>query len=204
MSEKYFDRVREVLDGLRQSPDYLSGDEIARQDFDYLSVCLNPETPPHQVDFSRLSNSIGYLCPDFGKAIEVETKITALLGERGLLNTGLIETPQEHGLGGTPPHDKDPYIPIGFQGHHAIKPRTISLSEASRARALQVRITARADYFVDPPSNCFVDWVPNVVYVTLEPLDEQGRTVRDPRLIDQNLNVVETRYSDNFPFRRSV
>ncbi len=205
MIAKHSDRAREVLNVLRQSNDYRREDEQAIQDFRYVSLCLDQRTPPHEILFGRLGNNIGYLCSDFGKALEVETEITALLRERGLVNTGLLETPQEHGLGGTPSYKLDPYIPTGVQGDDRgiIQPGTLSIKEAGKARALQVRTTARSDYFIDPSANCFADWVPNIVYVTLEPLDENGRTVRDPRLIDNELNVVETRYADNFPFRRS-
>ncbi|MBI4163461.1 MAG: hypothetical protein HY512_01245 [Candidatus Aenigmarchaeota archaeon] len=205
MIAKHSDRAREVLGVLRQLNDYRREDEQAIKDFRYVSLCLDQRTQPHEIGFARLSNCLSYLCSDFGKALEVETEITVLLSQRGLVNTGLLETPQEHGLGGTPPYDIDPYIPIGVQGERRgiIQPGTLSIEEAGKSRALQVRTTARSDYFINPPSNCFADWVPNIVYVTLEPLDKNGRTVRDPRLIDSELNIVETQYADNFPFRRS-
>ena len=70
----------------------------------------------------------------------------------------------------------------------------MSVEEANRARELARRQTALGVYFVNVNDD--------FVQVSLEPLDVEGNTVRDPQLLDDDLNVLPTIYSDDFPYRR--
>ena len=158
----------------------------------YVEMCLDPDTPSHQLGILELNNgfflyrSVPEEHRDRFEAIigEVESR----LRERGYRTN--INTWQEHTLLGSTvsrEYEKEPHKPIGIiEGE-------LSIEEAQRARELAGRYRAFGNYF----------WLDrSLVSISLEPLDSDGNTVRDPCVLDDRLNPVATSYSDNFPARR--
>jgi stage V sporulation protein SpoVS len=111
-------------------------------------------------------------------------------------------TYQEHTLVGSTQnrsHASDPYKVIGvIEGN-------LTVDEAQEIRSEGKTMGGLAVYFLNV-GRTFVN-------MTLESLDEEGRTIRDPRIvsilikekgeyIDKEVNPDETKYSPNFPFRR--
>lgn len=119
-----------------------------------------------------------------------------------------FHTPQEHRLTGSgypARYDASPHIPICVQEGQSIR-------ETDIARRLAVRFAAQAPYFGGPEASRFI--------ASFEPLDSEGRTIRDPRRLSQDKAALATSLlhlpyetvldaaavpfsrSDRFPFRR--
>ncbi len=97
-------------------------------------------------------------------------------------------TPQEHlSMGSTGCEDMEPYKPLGVQE----KEMTIEEADYIRRVLGFYRIQMTGKYFG-------LNVLKGPYRISLEPLDENGNTVRDPRPIDTD----DFRYSDDFPNKR--
>lgn len=161
-----------------------------------ITNALNPATPTHEInlqDVQRVYFIAGELPERLQRGFhdELEPLVNQVVSElkaRGHRRDTL--TYQEHQILGSTQKEKyaqDPYKPIGI-----IK-RDLTIIEAQRARRLAVKTGALAHYFNKEMS---------FIAVSLEPLDSQGNTVRDPVLLDRDLLVIPTTYAKDFPFRR--
>jgi len=140
-----------------------------RIDGEYLDVSYDPAS-------RYLLNTIA-----FGKII---TETREVLKSRGYLEPVIIWTGQEHKIIGSSPgkagEDVDPYVPIANFKH--IRP----LEEVIRARELSLVIPkvdimlASFTYIIHGK----LSGNPAHIAISLEPLDKDGKTIRDPRAID--------------------
>jgi hypothetical protein len=99
-------------------------------------------------------------------------------------------TYQEHVLAGIPVCDMYkgiPYKPVG------VIDGLLKVEEASRQRQEKGRIAAQGRFFGHP--GC-------VVQVSLEALTIEGLTKKDPCLLNEKLEPMNTNYSEDFPYRR--
>jgi len=131
----------------------------------------------------------------------------AILEARGYREGPDIRSFQEHRLMGstlTVKYAEQPYKPIG------ILDGKLNLKEVQRARELVVMQSAHGIYYGLEPSR--------IVKISLEPLDDDGNAIRDPRLLDiakldaalatlpfvQALDAatIIAQRSADFPFRR--
>lgn len=161
---------------------------------DYIAICLNPDSPTHLINRVRLSSCVmkvwksvpneqkdeyGALCERLDKAFE----------ELGYRDNGML-TYQEHLIlpNTVSDYSATPYTPLGIIFGQ------MTIAEALKARQLAQVNSAQGQWFCMQKSER--------AYFALEPLDEKGSTIRDPRMVDDNLHVIATQYSPNFPFRR--
>lgn len=168
-------------------------DSRVGESLDYVEKCLNLNTPSHEISIIelvaetyRLIRSIEEKNKDkFESLVE---KVENILIERGYRTD--TNTYQEHQLMGSTVwkgYAEEPHKPIGV-----IK-GDLTLEEAVKARELERMQGALGHYFCRD----------GFVTISLETLNEQGNTIRDPQLLDINLNPIQTSYSSDFPFRRA-
>ena len=157
----------------------------------YVAKCLEPNTPTYEVSPLSLENAFVLYrsVPEEHRQRfeEIIDEVGKRMHERGYRED--YHTWQEHTLMGSTvwiEYGKEPHKPIGV-----IK-GDLSVAEAQKARELARRQSAFGRYF----------GLDDMVSISLEPLDETGNTVRDPRVLDDGLNPVATNYSADFPARR--
>lgn len=121
---------------------------------------------------------------------------------RKLTQREYLMTPQEHMLIGSTPSDgkggifdgDDPYTPIIFK---ILEKLDISLVNAQRARLCPGK--SLADYFgLETEDRLYVA-------TSIEPLDENGDTIRDPVPLTKKGKPMKNgwRYSSDFPYGRN-
>ncbi len=171
---------------------------------------FDSRTPSHRIDLSKAKNTfsiygLGAISDDEKEALLLLQKaIEQVLLSRGYREDKLIFTRQEHELLGSSVLDiEDPYTPIGLLR------RELTLEEIVLARRLKLITDVFGEYFGS---------VEIYVPAALELLDEQGRTIRDPRVLDMtkleealrtmspeqalDAAAIIAQRSADFPFRR--
>ena len=99
-------------------------------------------------------------------------------------------TPQEQRLKGIPYcsiNNTQPHTPLGIVNG------TLSINETKTARKLAKIEFVEGKYFNKN----------NSTMIYLEPLDETGKTIKDPQMLDNSLNIIPTTYRPDFPFLRT-
>ncbi len=124
---------------------------------------------------------------------QLAKSLTDMLLERGYRNN--IETHQEHLLGGSsgsglnPNANEFPYI-VG-----AILNNEITIEEARKARELEKLYGAIGKYWG-------IEDYERGTIMLLPPIDDSGKTIRDPFLVDRNGNVIAEKLVEGAPYRR--
>lgn len=178
-----------------ESKDPQAFDELKQ----YLEECFSPDTPSHNISigsinmgFGRLYNSVN---PDQWEVYEsLKDQVVAWFEAIGYRDK--IKTPQEDRLiGGSEDtkHTDNPYKPIGLILGE------MTIEEARRARELaRVCGALTSHYVIEEPENKMA------INVTLEPLDNDGNTIQDPRPVDSQLNPIEKfSKAESFPYKRN-
>jgi hypothetical protein len=101
-------------------------------------------------------------------------------------------TYQEHVLAGRPICDmykRIPHKPVG------VIDGRLKVEEAAQLRHEKGRMAAQGRYFGMPGTS---------VQVSLEALTIEGETKRDPRVLNERMEPMNTNYSDDFPYRRKI
>ena len=158
---------------------------------------LSDTTPPYALDIQSaqvdLLNCMRYVDPyKVELLLDTSKLIEQMLIERGYRHD--IETHQEHrlfgssGSGTTDKASQFPYTPNG------ILAGKLSVEEANKARELQRYLSGvQGHYFgIDEP----------FVMVTLEPLNPDGTTLRDPRMVSEKFEILEYKLTPTAPYRR--
>lgn len=120
--------------------------------------------------------------------------LTALLHERGYRNN--IETHQEHLLSGSsgsglnPNANEFPYT-VG-----AILNSQITVEEARKARELEKFHGAIGKYWG------IEDWMEHGAIMLLPPIDDFGKTIRDPVLVNRKGKVIAEKLVEGAPYKR--
>ena len=187
--------LSEILDNLDTEEDT----RIAMEPYDYVVKCFDPDTPSHEIFLGKVyrithRGGLSHLIKreDQNRYEKLVEQVEQILIQRGYRYTDYYLTSQEHRiLDPSAPHvcEDEPYKPVG------ITKGELTVEEAKRARELARYSTALEHYFCMEKDG-------RVVKFSLEPLDENGNTIRDPQVLDDMLNPVPTQYSDDFPFRR--
>lgn len=149
--------------------------------FPLVEKIFDPKTPTYELSPSKINREFcQYGRPGHIASSEVDAyaalldNLTAFLIERGFRHG--ITTPQEQALLGSSEwldYPNSPYTPVG------ILKGALSVKEAQAARELSMRDDANIHMFV-----LAIPWAESFVPITLEQLDSEGTTVRDPRPID--------------------
>lgn len=163
---------------------------------DVFDVQTDPNTPGHLIKFNGFKHTID----DWGNIDTSNRELYEwILNEiyeyhlsKGFLSTADYLTTQEQMvIGGTPTIDDcdEPHKPLGLIiGEHNIE-------KINRAREVQIAQYHGVGYYfgLDEP----------FVWMSLELLDEEGNTIRDPIPLDDQLKPILSEYRDDFPFRRA-
>ena len=168
-------------------------DKRVKETLDYIANCLDPDAPSHTISkMELLSRTLALwhnLDPnDRQRYEELGDQVDKILEERGYREN--IHTYQEHQIIGSTEwikYAEEPYKPIGI-----IKGE-LTVNETNKARQLAKRQSAFGSYFN----------LDDLVQVSLEPLDENGNTIRDPIVLNERLEPLPTQYAANFPFKRA-
>jgi len=187
-----------VLEEFRKLFEGVDNEEV-RQAVLYVESCYDPNTPSHNISRIGAMTSIMNLhtyFPDrnafFKKAEPLIERVMEHLADLGYRED--ISTYQEHKLVGSTQwreYSKNPHKPIG------VMKGDLTVEEANRARGLERFQGALRYYFgIEEDIDKFL------VNISLEPLDADGNTVRDPRVLDDRLEPVPTSYIPDFPYRR--
>lgn len=165
----------------------------------YLERCFSSDIPSHKRRITDLSLEFAhrhrFVRPEDAAAYDSLRK----QGIKLLENMGYrsnIWTSQEHALGGSSGQvPTDPYKPLGLLDG------TLTLEETRRSRELS-RIAGASITFFEFPDTTFPKDVLSIT-VTLEPLDDEGNTIRDPQPLNRNLQpITNYRKTGEFPYRR--
>ena len=203
----------EVLNRFRTAVAIIQNDPYVTAAIRYIQSCFDPATPTYELSSHRVEEAVTRIRDRLPSVLPIEagtnvfsaqTYLQKRFAEMGFLPERLIRTIQEHKLIGSS-FDRHPEVYEKPHRPNGLHTNELNLEEVKRARELQGRAFAFATYFEDPPESVFVEDARNYVWVTLEPLDENGNTVRDPQLVavvEKKLVAVETKYKPNFPFRR--
>jgi len=169
----------------------LVDDERKEKVLGYVAKCLDSDTPTYNVSPLGLQNAFSLYrsVPEEHQQRfeEIIDEVGKKMHQRGYRED--YQTWQEHTLIGSTvwrEYEKEPHKPIGV-----IK-GDLSVAEAQKARELARRQNAFGNYF----------GLDDMVSISLESLDENGNTIRDPRVLDDALNPIATNYSVDFPARR--
>ena len=111
-----------------------------------------------------------------------------------------ILTAQEHYLEGSTPSSVgvDPYIPLCL-----LENKDITLEEVRTARELQKFTRVYVSFYIIPNFDVIFTHKSSVIRTYLEPLDNNGRTIRDPTPVNNNLKIIEKFGKTNdFPYKR--
>ncbi len=160
-----------------------------------LRIYVSTDTPSYNRKWRGMTNSMFDLPRDLREEFSPILLEYLQPWEESLGYRQGILTLQEHRLiGSTGASDStDPYIPLGI-----IEER-IPLDEIRTARNLVIYSTAHKSFYGLPINHN------SITRTLLEDLDTNGRTTRDPRPVDNHLELI-TIYSKSkdFPFRRSI
>ncbi len=172
---------------------------ISMEAYDYVVKCFDPNTPSHEIllgEVYRITHrgELSHLIKreDQNRYEKLVEQVEQILIQRGYRYADYYLTSQEHRiLDSSAPHvcEDEPYKSVGVTNGK------LTVKEAKRARELARYTTASKRWFCMQKDG-------QLVKVSLEPLDENGNTIRDPQVLDDMLNPVPTQYSDDFPFRR--
>jgi len=162
---------------------------LPEDDFKSVEIYLDDCTPTHLLSMNKWNNLLRIIDVPPGKEEEfslLEDAVKEILHHRGYREN--IYTYQEHQLFGSTvsEYSSRPYVPIG------VICGEMTVEEVSYARSLEKIFLASGYYFGGEL----------LVNVSLEPLDKEGNTIRDPVLLDDSLAPVHTVYAENFPCRR--
>ena len=145
-----------------------------------------PETPGQIPLMTELSGVCESLCD--------------VLFQRGHRRLSSLMTRQEHALMGSGVDVPDPYIPVGFVTGK------LSLEETRLARERRGFFPGLIDFFIGLEGRSELSILEMYLRCTFEPLDEHGRTARDPRVLslegDKLVVVESTTKSPDFKFPR--
>ena len=164
----------------------------------YLEKCFSPDSPSHIINISTINmsfwRSYNLVSPrHFDDYESLREQVVAWFKAIGYRDN--IKTPQEDRLtGGSEDleYADQLYKPIGL-----IKGE-MTIEEARKARELaRVSSALRNHYIVEGQENQMY------ISVTLEPLDVDGNTIRDPIPVDYQLSPLEHfEKAKSFPHRR--
>jgi hypothetical protein len=187
------------LNTLERIFDNNAGDMQIMHALDFFRRLENPETPTHSISLSRFYISKAHLFRRVNGSRtlveDVMERYESILYEIGYRQN--INTAQEHALIGSSEwkdYLDEPYTPIGL-----IK-GSLTLEEVSKARGLLKGHSAIQDYFEVSPEDLVCDNFS--IMIKLEDINEEGRTVRDPRICGLDFTPRMTIYKPNFPFLR--
>lgn len=183
-------------------------DELGRMNVAYASNCFFGVVPPHQVSTEKIRFAgMGFDKANVPGGKQVMDDIIAELEAIGYRSASSYLTPQELRLiGGTGLWDE-----LEADRSNAYLPAGLILGELTLPEAIKARELAQVSRFGGFPDD-FYNGLTEVQgedllrkgYFSLEPLDEQGRTVRDPQLLDQNLDLIpNVSPKPDFPYLRS-
>ncbi|MFH1682786.1 MAG: hypothetical protein ABIA37_03235 [Candidatus Woesearchaeota archaeon] len=161
----------------------------------FFEDCLDPFCLGSKISLKRLSDLYTQLQSAVAKANKTELdqifqETRNILHQKGYHEERLFYTYQEHRLIGSTFFEQEPeefYQPV------SVMIGELEISEAQKARRLVKTVNILGDYF------CIDDIFARA---SLEPLDQEGKTVNDPQRLDNLLNPLPTEYSSDFPFRR--
>lgn len=192
-----------IQDGFEFPVNDYTGEEQGRLNFfpnissnlEGLGKIVNPNTPSHEISLGLLfitAYELKYFVPDRNKQAfdKLMRRVNDMMKQLGYKSIYYAMTFQEHTLAGStssPEYKRKPHVPQG------VIDGRLTIEEANKARLLERAIQVHGDYF-----SVHGDFVK----ISLEPLDVSGKSIRDPRLLDQTLTPVPTTYRPDFPFRR--
>lgn len=161
----------------------------------FIRNCLDPSCLGPEISIKGLSSYLLELRLQLGlkKNPLVENifdQARSALFQKGYREEKLIYTYQEHRLFGSSVFEQEPaefYKPIGLMLDE------LTVEESRKARSLIKFFNALSEYFC-------VDGF--FTPVSLELLDQNGRTASDPVRLGHDLNPLPTVYSKDFPYRR--
>ena len=164
----------------------------AKASFEFVAACLDPNTPSHLLSLHQIAReTFKYFHQvepqDQARLEEIADQVDRVLRERGYRED--ILTYQEHTLLGSTvwiKYAEQPHTPIG------IVTGKLSVDEANKARQLSKIHSAFGHFFGASE---------NLVPISLELLDANGITMRDPQLLNKNLEYVTAKQSNDFPFK---
>ncbi|MCX6769504.1 MAG: hypothetical protein NT051_02370 [Candidatus Micrarchaeota archaeon] len=138
---------------------------------------FDKKTPYFELSVVELFRVAGKVSIFNDKWSEIEKMINAVLFNRGYRESADFTTIQEHRLaGGTPPGNnfeaENKYVPVGVLNGK------LTINEAQRARELAAVMRICRVAYADNPLESIA---------SLEPLDGNGMTMRDPRLLDRKI-----------------
>src|SRR3989344_324979 len=153
----------------------------AKASFEFVAACLDPNTPSHLLSLHQIAReTFKYFHQvepqDQARLEEIADQVDRVLRERGYRED--ILTYQEHTLLGSTvwiKYAEQPHTPIG------IVTGKLSVDEANKARQLSKIHSAFGHFFGASE---------NLVPISLELLDANGITMRDPQLLNKNLEYV--------------
>ncbi len=167
-----------------------------------LEKTFNPKTLSHERDFRHFDMYfVGFINGHCSVRDEDKDRFWELRNETAKFLEGLGYrhsldrlTYQEASFASPPKDEVDnPYTPIG------VLSGAITIEEALKARELSVFTYAHSAYFEGLEKAIGLSYV----RISLEPLDKDGRSVRDPQLLDEDLKPVTTfEKAKIFPFPR--
>lgn len=166
----------------------------------YVNKCFDPSTKTHLIDVNKITRKFVQLPKQYilnkKGFYDVLQEALVFLDNLGYVGGNLHLTYQEHRLvGGTEQDErilKNPYMPIG------LAEGKIGIDKARKSRELDVVSGSFPKYFGLEKLFEYGGF-----YVNLEPLDDDGNTIRDPVPLDKELNpILNYKKSEDFPFKR--
>ena len=164
----------------------------------YLKLISSQNTPSHLIDLMKLGELTGR-CYRFVQSGDIDTyddlidQVAESLRQLGYRPVNGIFSSQEHALVGSSSVDpQNPYKPWTLLSGE------LTLEEVRKARELSRIMSVLPLYYRIPKAK----GGNFPINVTLEQLDENGNTIRDPQPVDESLNPITHEKSENFPFRR--
>ena len=184
MPDKLMEELNEFLKPIPESNDAIN----------YAEMCFDKTTPSHKISIPGIYENIFSLYSKLkekeqDQLTELVKQMKIMLENKGYRTNYL--TPQEQRLKGIPYcsiiNNTQPYTPTGILNG------TLSIDKAKTARELAKIEIVKGKYFNENTST--------MIY--LEPLDETGKTIKDPQMLDNSLNILPTTYRPDFPFLRT-
>jgi len=196
MTNQILVEFKEILGKIKSKPH----SDSAKDALNYLEKCFDSSIPTHKISLLGLSRYKFYfnhlLEKDRERYTELIKQVEKTLYDKGYRPASDFLNYQEHLLIGSSMFEeekkkciKNPYLCVG------IIDKKINVQEAKKARDLVKTVKAIPLYFC-LDTHDFVN-------ISLEPLDNKGNTIRDPSLINDKMRLLPTKYSKDFPFRRS-
>jgi hypothetical protein len=167
---------------------------------DFLEVCLDPTTASHKRSWNEISHQFISLSlgerDQFQEYIKLGEEVQEWMYSLGYRSN--IMTLQEHNMIGSSgtnnSEDIDPYTPIGLVEDG------LTLGEVKTARDLEKHFLSYSIGFIFNEGDSQQDVIP----VSLEPLGNDGKTIRDPQPLDKDLRVISNYSVEFIPYQREL